>query len=38
MPGTGLSLPLNLASIAARCTGSYYAPRRFAVRSTAIIG
>ena len=30
MEGSGLSLPLNLANIAARCKGSYYAPRRFA--------
>lgn len=34
MPGSGISLPLDLANIAARCKGSYYAPRRFAaVRS-----
>ena len=30
MPGSGISLPLNLPNIAARCKGSYYAPRRFA--------
>ena len=30
MKGSGISLPLDLASIAARCKGSYYAPRRFA--------
>ena len=35
MEGSGLSLPLNLANIAARCKGSYYAPRRFAVSLTA---
>ena len=28
--GSGVSLPLNLPNIAARCKGSYYAPRRFA--------
>lgn len=38
MPGSGLSLPLDLASIAARCKGSYYAPRRFAVRATTNLG
>lgn len=38
MPGSGITLPLDLASIAARCKGSYYAPRRFAVRSTATLG
>ena len=31
MPGSGITLPLNLANIAARCKGSFYAPRRFAV-------
>ena len=31
MPGSGLSLPLNLSKIASCCKGSYYAPRRFAV-------
>ena len=30
MEGSGVSLPLNLPNIAARCKGSYYAPRRFA--------
>lgn len=34
VPGSGLSLPLNLQEIAAKCTGAFYAPRRFAVRST----
>jgi hypothetical protein len=36
MEGSGLSLPLNLANIAARCKGSYYAPRRFAVSSHSL--
>ena len=30
MAGSGITLPLDLASIAARCKGSFYAPRRFA--------
>ena len=30
VPGSGITLPLNLANIAARCKGSFYAPRRFA--------
>ena len=30
MPGSGVTLPLNLTQIASRCTGSFYAPRRFA--------
>ena len=30
VPGSGLALPLDLHSIAARCTNAYYAPRRFA--------
>lgn len=30
MPGSGLALPLDLGNIAARCKGSFYAPRRFA--------
>jgi TATA-box binding protein (TBP) (component of TFIID and TFIIIB) len=30
VPGSGLSLPLNLQEIAAKCTGAFYAPRRFA--------
>ena len=30
MPGSGITLPLDLANIAARCKGSFYAPRRFA--------
>ena len=30
MPGSGVTLPLNLSQIASRCTGSFYAPRRFA--------
>ena len=30
MRGSGISLPLDLRHIASRCTGSYYAPRRFA--------
>lgn len=32
MPGSGVTLPLNLSRIASRCTSAYYAPRRFAVR------
>ena len=31
MEGSGITLPLNLANIASRCKGSFYAPRRFAV-------
>ena len=30
MPGSGLTLPLDLHAIAARCTNAYYAPKRFA--------
>jgi TATA-box binding protein (TBP) (component of TFIID and TFIIIB) len=30
MPGSGLSLPLDLKHIASRCVGSYFAPKRFA--------
>ena len=30
IPGSGLTLPLDLHAIAARCTNAYYAPRRFA--------
>jgi len=30
VPGSGLTLPLDLHSIGARCTNAYYAPRRFA--------
>lgn len=30
MPGSGLTLPLDLGKIASRCKGSFYAPRRFA--------
>lgn len=33
MPGSGITLPLDLGLIASRCKGSYYAPKRFAVRS-----
>ena len=29
VPGSGLKLPLNLSLIAARCSGAFYAPRRF---------
>ena len=29
-PGSGLTLPLNLHAIGARCTNAYYAPKRFA--------
>ena len=30
MPGSGVTLPLDLHAIASRCTNAYYAPRRFA--------
>lgn len=30
MPGSGLTLPLDLHTIASRCTNAYYAPKRFA--------
>ena len=30
IPGSGLTLPLDLHAIAARCTNAYYAPKRFA--------
>lgn len=30
MPGSGLTLPLDLQKIGARCTNAYYAPKRFA--------
>jgi len=30
IPGSGVTLPLDLHTIAARCTNAYYAPRRFA--------
>ena len=30
VPGSGLTLPLNLHAIGARCTNAYYAPKRFA--------
>ena len=30
--GSGLTLPLDLHAIAARCTNAYYAPRRFVGR------
>ncbi len=29
VPGTGCSLPLDLNHIASRCTGTYFAPKRF---------
>lgn len=32
MQGSGISLPLDLRHIASRCKGSFYAPKRFAVR------
>ena len=35
MPGSGLTLPLNLHAIAARLTNAYYAPRRFAAVQVA---
>lgn len=28
--GSGLVLPLDLRAIASKCTGAYYAPKRFA--------
>ena len=31
VPGSGVTLPLNLKEIASRCKGAFYAPRRFAV-------
>jgi hypothetical protein len=37
MAGSGISLPLDLGLIASRCKGSYYAPKRFAVRLPWII-
>ena len=30
VPGMGVALPLDLQAIASRCTGAFYAPRRFA--------
>jgi TATA-box binding protein (TBP) (component of TFIID and TFIIIB) len=30
VPGSGITLPLDLHAIGARCTNAYYAPRRFA--------
>lgn len=30
VPGSGVTLPLNLKEIASRCKGAFYAPRRFA--------
>lgn len=30
VPGSGVTLPLDLHAIGARCTNAYYAPRRFA--------
>ena len=30
MPWSGITLPLNLHAIAARCTNAYFAPKRFA--------
>ena len=32
VPGSGLTLPLDLHLIATRCTGAYFAPKRFSVR------
>ena len=34
--GTGLTLPLNLHTIAAKCKNSYYAPKRFAAVKSAL--
>lgn len=33
MEGSGITLPLDLRHIASRCKGSFYAPKRFAVRT-----
>jgi hypothetical protein len=30
LPGSGVTLPLDLRTIAARCTNAYHAPQRFA--------
>ena len=30
VPGSGLTLPLDLHAIGSRCTNAYYAPKRFA--------
>ena len=30
VPGSGLTLPLNLHHVASRCTGAFHSPRRFA--------
>lgn len=30
VPGSGITLPLDLHAIGARCTNAYYAPKRFA--------
>ena len=30
VPGSGITLPLDLHTIGARCTNAYYAPKRFA--------
>jgi len=30
VPGSGITLPLDLQKIGARCTNAYYAPKRFA--------
>lgn len=30
LPGSGVTLPLDLRAIAARCTNAYHAPQRFA--------
>lgn len=35
VPGSGLTLPLDLHAIAARCTNAYYAPKRFAAVQVA---
>ncbi len=35
MPGSGLTLPLNLHAIAARLTNAYFAPKRFAAVQVA---
>lgn len=32
VPGSGIKLPLDLNFIASRCTGAYFAPKRFSVR------
>ncbi len=37
MPGSGITLPLDLRHIASLCKGSFYAPKRFAVRVATLL-